>query len=262
MTRSPALLLAVLASALAARAGADELPIPPVGWVVDQAGLLSVEEEKALEGRLREIENSDSTQIAILTIRSLESKETIEGYALRVASAWGLGQAGKDNGVLIVLAVEDRAARIEVGRGLEGRLTDVLAMRLLEDAKPRFREGDWYGGLDRVANGVVQVVRGEYKAEPESRTSWPVSSGRKRSGASCVVIALVIGLVLLCWFFGSFSPRRRGTSWYSPSTHRSGWSSSSSSWRSSSSSSRSSSSSSFRSGGGGRFSGGGATSRW
>ncbi|MBI4617026.1 MAG: TPM domain-containing protein [Planctomycetes bacterium] len=189
--RAAALLAAF---ALAGSLGAEELPIPALGWVVDQAELLTPEEEKALEGRLREIENSDGTQIAIFTLKSLEGKETIEGYANRVFNTWGLGSAKNNNGVLVLLAVEDRAARIEVGRGLEGRLTDILSMRILEEAKPSFREGKWHAGLDLVSEKVVLAVRGEYKAEPAEFPAFPGPDPwfDRIAGAACLIVTLLI----------------------------------------------------------------------
>ena len=180
---------------VAVHAAADEIPVPALGYVVDQAGLLSAEEEKALGGRLLEIEKSDGTQIAILTIASLEGKEAIEGYANRVFNTWKLGSAKDDNGVLVLVSVGDRAARIEVGEGLEGRLTDTLSLRILDDAKPSFRAGDWYGGLTQVTEKVLSAVRGEYRAEPASAAT-PGSADRAGPWIATAVLFGFLALVV------------------------------------------------------------------
>ena len=148
-------------------ASAADIPLLE-GYVTDQAGLISAGVKVKLENYLKDFEKSDSTQIFILTVPSLEGK-ALEQYSVEVAEAWKIGQAGKDNGVLLFVARDDRQVRIEVGYGLEGMLTDLLAGRIIDhEIIPRFKEGKFEEGITAGVGGIVAVVRGEYKGEPEN----------------------------------------------------------------------------------------------
>ena len=118
-----------------------------------------------LEEELKSFEQSDSTQLVILTISSLEG-EALEDYSIKVVEAWRLGQAQKDNGVLFLVSKNDRKIRIEVGRGLEGRLTDLMAGRIIDLViKPRFKRGDFDGGFTAGIASLIDATRGEFKSE-------------------------------------------------------------------------------------------------
>jgi len=137
----------------------------------DLAEMISPATENELESMLAGLERSDSTQIAILTVPSLNG-EPVESYSLRVAEKWKIGQKGLDNGILFLVARDDRKMRIEVGYGLEGRLTDLLAGRILDTiVRPAFRAGDFDGGIRAGTGALVAAVRGEFKAEdlPEQK---------------------------------------------------------------------------------------------
>ena len=111
------------------------------GYVNDYAGMISSSAKSKLEEGLRAFEQSDSTQIVILTISSLEG-ENLEEFGIKVAETWKIGQQVKDNGVLFIVSKQDRKIRIEVGRGLEGKLTDLTSGRIIDRViKPRFSEG-------------------------------------------------------------------------------------------------------------------------
>jgi len=156
------LLQLLLLLALVLPAAALEVP-PLTGHVNDRAGILSSQTELRLEQALSDFERSDSTQIVVLTIPSLEG-ESLEEYSIRVAQTWGIGQKGKDNGALLLVARDDRKVRIEVGYGLEGRLTDLLAGRIVDyDIVPRFKAGDFDGGVTAGVVGMIEAVRGEYQ---------------------------------------------------------------------------------------------------
>ncbi|MDJ0869752.1 MAG: TPM domain-containing protein, partial [Myxococcota bacterium] len=137
-------MLAALAAAAPARA---ELPVPALrARVNDTAGLIPAARERRLEDELARFEAETSHQIAVLTVASLEG-EPIESFSLRVVEDWQLGQAGADNGLLILVASQDRQARVEVGYGLEGVVPDVIAKRILEDVMfGHFRAGDFAAG--------------------------------------------------------------------------------------------------------------------
>ncbi len=138
------------------------------GRVVDNAHLLSPQAASALDARLAEFERTDSTQVVVLTIPSLEG-ESLEEYAIKVAQAWGIGQKGRDNGALLLVSKGDRKVRIEVGYGLEGRLTDALSGRIIDYAiVPSFKAGKFDAGIENGVSAIIEAVRGEYKAEPGS----------------------------------------------------------------------------------------------
>jgi uncharacterized protein len=179
--------------------GAFALDVPKLqARVTDRAGLLTAEQIDALETKLRELETSESTQIAILVIPSLEG-EALEDYSERVAAAWRLGQKGRDNGALMLIAMKERKVRIEVGYGLEAKLTDALSRRIIQnEIAPNFREGDYYRGIDAAATAIVQVVRGSY--QPTNRPSRPSSS---RSGARRSFDWLIFLLLPLLWVLSS-----------------------------------------------------------
>jgi uncharacterized protein len=149
------------------RAATAALPEVPklAGYVNDYAGMISAGTRSELEATLAAFERSDSTQVVILTVPSLQG-ESIETFGIRVGEAWKIGQKGKDNGAIILVSRDDRRMRIEVGRGLEGTLTDLLTGRIVDTVmKPRFQRGDLDGGFKSAVTTVIGAVRGEFKAE-------------------------------------------------------------------------------------------------
>ena len=138
--------------------------IPPHGgvWVRDEATLLSASAVGQLEAILKGYRDSTSNQIAILTVPSLEG-EDIDGYSIRVTDEWKLGKKDTDNGVLLLIAVQDRKIRIEVGLGLEGVLTDALSSRIIRnEIAPHFRQGDNEGGVKAGVLSIIQAIKGQY----------------------------------------------------------------------------------------------------
>ncbi|WP_446007723.1 TPM domain-containing protein [Candidatus Electrothrix sp.] len=138
------------------------------GYVNDYANMISGPVKAKLEQTLKSFERTDSTQIAVLTIDSLEG-DPLEDFSIRVAEKWGVGQKGKDNGVLLLVAKNERRVRLEVGYGLEGVLTDLLSGRIIDDViTPRFKSGQFDQGFEGGVEAVIQATRGEFKAEPSS----------------------------------------------------------------------------------------------
>jgi len=135
------------------------LDVPPLrGHVNDYAGLLSPGAAQELESRLADFERSDSTQIVVLTIPSLEG-EDLAGFSIKVAEAWKVGQRGLDNGAILLIAKQERKVRIEVGRGLEGKLTDLVSGRIIRgELAPRFKAGDIDGGVLAGVSAIMAVV--------------------------------------------------------------------------------------------------------
>jgi uncharacterized protein len=148
---------------LGGTAGALEVP-QLRGRVNDYANMISASAESRIETVTRELEESDSTQVVVLTIPSLE-EEDLEGYSIRVAETWGIGKAEYDNGVLLLVAQAERRVRIEVGYGMEGVFTDLQAGRIIDyDIVPYFKAGRFDEGLVRGVEAIASTVRGEYKA--------------------------------------------------------------------------------------------------
>jgi len=133
------------------------------GYVTDLAGMISPAARQRLEQTLLAFEQSDSTQIAVLTIPSLES-DALEDFSIRTVEAWKIGQKSKDNGVLLLVSKGDRKIRIEVGRGLEGVLTDLLAGRIVDQViTPRFKAGQLDEGFEAGVSAIISATRGEFK---------------------------------------------------------------------------------------------------
>ena len=160
----------------------SQLAIPPLAGkrVHDEAQILSPQTVQQLEQQLKLYEDSTSNQIAILIINSLEG-EVLEDYSLRVAhNEWKLGQAKNDNGVLLLIAVEDRKMRIEVGYGLEGVLTDATCNQIIRnEMAPNFRRGDYDAGVILAINAMVRAIGGEYVADDTSGSSDTMTGKEK-----------------------------------------------------------------------------------
>jgi uncharacterized protein len=146
------------------------LDVPKLqGYVNDYGGMISPPAKEKLENELRALEQTDSNQIVILTIPSLEG-EALEDFSIKVAEAWKIGQKNKDNGVILLVAKQERKIRVEVGRGLEGRLTDLMSGRIIDLViKPRFKRGDFDGGFVAGISALIDATRGEFKAEGNRR---------------------------------------------------------------------------------------------
>ncbi len=177
---------------LGGTAGALEVP-QLRGRVNDYANMISASAESRIEAVTRELEESDSTQIVVLTIPSLE-EEDLEGYSIRVAETWGIGQVEYDNGVLLLVAQAERRVRIEVGYGLEGVFTDLQAGRIIDyDIVANFKAGQFDEGLVRGVEAIASTVRGEYEA---SEQTAPRPRAGSRFGLFPFFILVVIISVL------------------------------------------------------------------
>ncbi len=174
-------------------------PMPP-RLVNDYAGMLSTAEAAALERKLVAYNDSTSTQIAVVVEPSIEGDDVFD-YSLRLASAWGVGQKGKDNGILIFIALQDRKLYIQTGYGAEGFLPDALAKRIIENViKPAFREGRYYDGMDEAADIIMKLGSGEYTADQLQGPSegFPLGS----------IIIILMLLFFISWIFQNRNRRR------------------------------------------------------
>ncbi|MCC6302209.1 MAG: TPM domain-containing protein [Gammaproteobacteria bacterium] len=137
------------------------------GRVVDQAGILSADTRAELDQMLAAHERAGSNQVVVVTVDSLQGY-AIEDYGYQLGRYWGIGREGRDNGVLLIVAPKEREVRIEVGYGLEGALTDVLAHNIIRTViLPRFRAGDMPGGVVAGTRAVLQAIDGAYQPLPE-----------------------------------------------------------------------------------------------
>ncbi len=158
-----------------------QVPVPPLNArATDLTGTLSLGQRESLEQTLKAFEEKKGSQIAVLIVPTTKPEE-IEQYGIRVAEAWKLGRKGIDDGVLFLVAKNDRKMRIEVGRGLEGAVPDAVAKRIIaEIVTPRFKQGDFEGGIREGVERLVKVIEGEPLPLPR-RVSAPTGP-RSRSG--------------------------------------------------------------------------------
>ena len=163
-----------------------QVPVPPPGGrVTDQTATLTGEQKSALEQILRSFEDRKGSQVAVLIVPTT-APESIEQYALRVAEQWKPGRKNVDDGALLVVAKDDRTLRIEVGYGLEGALTDAACKRIISEIiVPRFRQGDFYGGITAGVDRILRVIDGEPLPKPEGKTHPRDSAGSGSSSPSC-----------------------------------------------------------------------------
>ncbi len=187
-----------LLTALAA--GSTDIPYL-TGRVNDNAGVLSESTRQALSERLKAYEDESTNQVVVLTVRSLEG-ENVEDYANAVFNAWKLGQKGKDNGVLLLVAPDDRRMRIEVGYGLEGTLTDGTAGSIIRNAMaPRFRTGDFDGGVEAGVDAILSVLEtGEAPELAEAADGG--GSPSPMSGMDVPDLPIIERLLLGAFIFG------------------------------------------------------------
>jgi uncharacterized protein len=248
-----ALLLLVVVSAAA-------LEFPALsGRVVDEANILDPAARAALDDKLAALEAKTTDQLVVVTLKSLQGT-SIEDYGVQLGRRWRVGQKDKNNGVVLIVAPNERKVRIEVGYGLEGTLTDAVSRLIIENAIiPRFRANDFPGGINRGVDDITSVLTGdaaEWQQRAAKRPEAPVNWG------SLLVVLLVIfvfGLVFLT-LVGAIprdrGRRQRGGWWVGPASGSgSSWSSGSGGWGGG-----------FDgggfSGGGGSFGGGGSSGSW
>lgn len=250
---------------------AQEITFPSLtGRVVDEAGLLDAAKRTEIEAKLTALEEKTTDQLVVVTVHSLQGR-TIEEYGYRLGRAWAIGQKDKNNGVLLIVAPNERKVRVEVGYGLEGALPDAISNLIIQNViLPRFKANDYPGGITSGVDEIIKVLSGEggewkQPVEPKkNRTTllglfWLVAPFLF-SGPGLILLVILLHLLFVLFahmgIWLHFIPKqRKGTHW-SWIDSSSGSSSSGSSW-----SSGSSDSGGF-SGGGGSFGGGGSSGSW
>jgi uncharacterized protein len=142
-----------------------EVTLPTqTGRITDEAGLLSAEDKSAIEEQLKSLEGTSTDQVAVVTVNSLQGM-AIEEYGLEVGRKWGIGQKDKDNGIVLIVAPNERKVRIEVGRRLEAQMPDAMAKVIIDNAiLPKFRRGDFSGGVRDGVRDIKDVLLGDAEA--------------------------------------------------------------------------------------------------
>jgi uncharacterized protein len=240
---------------------ADAEPAFPAlsGRVVDQAQILDAAARTRIEGKLEQLESKTTTQLVVVTLRSLQGYD-ISDYGYRLGRAWGIGQKGKNNGAILLVAPNERRVRIEVGYGLEGTITDAVSRLIIENAiLPRFRTGDFAGGIERGVDDLVLLLSGN--AEDFKRRAAEQERPSGTMGAASFAFVVLLFVIFFVLFArgsqrSSYAGRQMPPIWIPTggSRYRGGWPGGGG-WSSGGSGGG-------FSGGGGSFGGGGASGSW
>ncbi len=240
---------------------AEVIPPKPEQYFNDYAGVVPTPTARQLNEKLATFERDTSSQIVVAVFSKMESRSSLEDYTIRIAKSWQVGQKDKRNGAVLFVFINERKLRIEVGYGLEGVLPDAICKRIISDTiTPRFRSGDYAGGLAAGVDAMIAAAKGEYKGT--GRTVAEQGGGLPSWVGPLFFIVFLLFLLL---FLSAFIRAARGAVYSGRGYRRSSsWSwgaggfSSGSSWSGGSSSGGGSS----FSGGGGDFGGGGASGSW
>ncbi len=183
---------------------AYQSPGSPTGFVNDFAGMLTAEQKQSLETKTGNFEKDTGNELSVVTIPDLGG-DTIENFAVKLFQDWGIGKKNKDNGILLLVARDDRQMRIEVGYGLEGVLTDAQSFWLTQNVlRPAFQKGDYYGGISGGVDGIISLTKGEFKPD----TSLNNNSG---FNANTIFFLLWVSWIFFVWM-GSILARSK--SWW------------------------------------------------
>lgn len=195
--------LLVAAAAVFAATPTDPIAVPKLSArVVDLTGTLTEREREAIEARLAAFERAKGSQVAVLLVPSIGA-EAIEEFAGRVTDEWKLGRKEVDDGVLFVVAKQERKMRIHTGRGVQGTLTDALSKRIVADlVAPRFRTGDFAGGIEAGVDAILKAIEGEALPLPEQKARGKVDSLSSYSNFFILALFLIpiVGMVLRAMF--------------------------------------------------------------
>ena len=177
---------------------ADQVAVPPLkARVTDLTGTLTAAQLQTLEDRLRQFESRKGSQIAVLIVPSTQP-ESIEQYSIRVADAWKIGRANVDDGLILVIAKNDQRLRIEVGRGLEGAIPDVIAKRVIREViAPHFLANDFFGGIVAGTEALMKLIEGEKLPPPKQQEGRHSSSGDLGSNFGSMLLPLLVASVVI-----------------------------------------------------------------
>lgn len=172
---------------------AQQFPEKSTTLVTDYTGSLSADQKQSLENKLVAFNDSTSTQIAVVLIKSVGDYDIAE-YATNLGRKWGIGQKGKNNGILMLIAVGDRKVTIQTGYGAEGGVPDITSHEIIEnDITPNFKQGNYYAGIDAGTNSLIKYMKGEYKAPAQVKQKNNGGGG----GSIFIVIIIVVVVIIL-----------------------------------------------------------------
>lgn len=179
-------------------------PGTPKGFVNDFAGMLTAEQRQSLETKINSFEKNTGNEISVVTIPDL-GRDTIENFAVKLFQDWGIGKNKKDNGVLLLIARNDRQMRIEVGYGLEGALTDAQSFWIIQNVlRPAFQKEDYYGGISGGVDRIMSIIKGEFKPDTGS-------SGNNGFNINTVFFLLWASWIFFVWMASILA---RSKSWW------------------------------------------------
>lgn len=206
-----AFLIPLLWLALLFAVRAETLPPKPQNFFNDYAGVTTHSTAQQLNDKLRQFERDTSNQIVVAIYRKMDTSSSVEDYTVRIAQSWKIGQGNRNNGAVLFVFTEPRKMFIQVGYGLEGALPDILCKQIIEnEIKPRFKTGDYDGGLTAGVEAMIKATRGEYKG-----------TGKIHGGdgsSSTVTLLIIVGIIFLIFVFNwrrgtVYSSRGRSSSW-------------------------------------------------
>jgi uncharacterized protein len=197
--------------------GAEVIPPPPPRHFNDYAGVVEPSVAAALDRKLAKFEKESSNQVLVVVYPRMLSESSIEDYTVRVAQKWGVGQRQRRNGIVLFVFTQDRQMFIQVGYGLEGALPDALANEIIQTRiTPRFRAGDYAGGLTAGTDAILAATRGEYQALPAPQRSTGGGGGGDAGLAFWIILIVFILVVIVL-------SRRAGPTTYTRRGRYGGW---------------------------------------
>jgi uncharacterized protein len=171
---------------------AQDIPTKPETLVTDYTNTLTLQDKAALENKLVAYNDSTSTQIAIVLIKTTGGYD-IAQYAVALGRKWGVGQKGINNGIVVLAALDDRKVTIQTGYGAEGAVPDAITSKIIEeDIKPNFREKNYYAGLDAATTSLMKYMKGEYKADQKQ-----VHQGDGHGSVGIIIFIVIVVLILV-----------------------------------------------------------------
>lgn len=171
----------------------QQLPPKSNTLVTDFTNTLSGSDKQQLEQKLVAYNDSTSTQIAVVMMKSVGDYD-IADYGQRLGRAWGIGEKGKNNGILILVALGDRKVTIQTGLGTEGAVPDVITNQIIQnDIKPNFKENQYYAGLDAATTDIIKYLKGEFKADKKVQTQG-------KTGGSALILIIIVVVILIVVF--------------------------------------------------------------
>jgi len=180
---------------------AQDFPPTSKTLVTDFANILSPENKTELEVKLVAFNDSSSTQIAVVIMDNIRGYEVAD-YGQKLASAWGIGQKGKNNGILLLIAPNERKVTIQTGYGVEAVVPDIIAGRIINNTiLPAFKQGDYYGGINAGVDDLISFTKGEFKADKK---------GKKHDALSLILVIMFVIIIILIGIFGK-NNRGNGT---------------------------------------------------